>query len=170
MSSRRHALVALLATFTIVSSAACGGKDQPMQRTATKAEAAARVETLVQEGFAQLPPGAALSALYRHDDDACDGTGGALDGTIFAEHKFEVKQPANGWPADKALPTLVTYWQQQGYHVHADKRTEPDPWYSVTTSDNYAVTIRTMPRGGGHIDVYLSATSPCVWENGMPSP
>lgn len=170
MAIRRlgHALAAIT---TMLAVAACTGEDKSLQPTATKEQAAQRTEELVQEAFAQLPSGATLKLHNSSDESPCDDpTDGGPAGRVFAERRYLVVPPAGGsWPADQAIPALVTFWQQKGYRVHDDRRTGSYPRYVVETADGYSANISTFDRGD-HVDVTLSSSSPCVWPNGTPDP
>ncbi|GIE91585.1 hypothetical protein [Actinoplanes regularis] len=164
----RYTLMAAVTTLTL---AACAGEDKSLQPTATKAQAVQRVEELVHEAFGQLPSGATLKINVDEDSLPCDdATDGGPAGRIFAEKRYLIVPPGTGaWPTEQIIPTLVTFWQQKGYKVHTDKRSEPEPRYSVETPDGYFVTANAWSRGD-HLDITLSSDSPCIWENGTPDP
>lgn len=136
-----------------------------MQPTQTAAEASQRVQQLVEEAFAQLPPGASLVFNDGSDVGACDGH---LQGMVFAEKRYRiVVEPGSNWPADQAIPTLVAFWEKAGYRLHDDRRQERWPRYVVRSPDDFSVSIAGWDRGD-HFDYTLSSSSPCVWENGTP--
>ncbi|MFI1989748.1 hypothetical protein [Actinoplanes sp. NPDC020271] len=162
---------ALAAAVMMLALAACAGKDKDLQPTETKAQAAQRVEELVQEAFKQLPSGATLKVSTDEDSVPCDDpTDGGPAGRIFAEKAYDIVPPATGtWPSNEIIPTLVTFWQQKGYKTRTDDRSKQEPRYSVETSDGYIVLVQSWNRGD-HLDYGLSADSPCIWENGTPDP
>ncbi|MEU4422869.1 hypothetical protein AB0F81_19750 [Actinoplanes sp. NPDC024001] len=171
MAIRRRGALLVAAVTAVLATAACTGEDKTVQPTQTKAQAAQRVEELIQEAFAQLPAGATLKVNIDVDSAPCDDpTDGGPAGRVFAEKRYLIVPPAGGgWPADRAIPTLAAFWEQKGYRLHTDGRTEPEPRYSVETPDGYYVTLNSWDRGD-HLDVSLSSDSPCVWENGTPDP
>jgi hypothetical protein len=168
-SRRSKSFIGLVAALTTV--AACTGGNEAMQPTETSAEAAKRVETLVQEAFAQLPAGATLKFSDGSDHGSCDDAeSGAPRGKVFVEKRYNVVPAADGvWPEDQAIPTLVAFWEKRGYHVYDDGRDRRDPKYVVDTPDGYAVIVMGYDRGG-YYDYTLTSSSPCIWENGSPDP
>ncbi|WP_430782597.1 hypothetical protein [Actinoplanes sp. G11-F43] len=138
-----------------------------MQPTVSAAEASQRVQQLVEEAFAQLPPGASLVFNDGSDVGPCEG---AMQGRVFAEKRYRiVVEPGSDWPADRAIPTLVAFWEKAGYQLHDDRRQERWPRYVVRTPDDFSVNIAGWDRGD-HFDYTLTSSSPCVWENGTPNP
>jgi len=140
-----------------------------MQPTETRDQAVQRVERLVEEAFARLPAGAALTFSDGSDRMPCDdATGNGPKGRIFVEKRYDVVPPSGGdWPADQVIPTLVGFWEQQGYRLYDDGRNRRDPKYVVETADGYAVIVKGWDRGD-HYDYTLSSSSPCIWADGTP--
>lgn len=137
-----------------------------MQPTETLAQAAERVEELLQEAIAQLPSDVTIDRRPPLDGIPCD----LSDGPVFSERKAGVVPPVSGtWSATDVLPILSEFWQQKGYRVTTDDNSRNRHRYFVRTDDEYKVYVQTYDRGG-HYDVYLSASSPCVWEFGTPRP
>jgi hypothetical protein len=163
---------ALMAAAMMLLTTACTGTKEDLRPAESQAQAVQRVEQLVQEAFAQLPPGATMKVNLNTDAMPCDDpTDGGPAGRIFAERRYFIVPPSTGtWPkAAEAVPALVGFWQEQGYKVRSDGRNDPEPRYMVETADGYRVTAATWNRGD-HLDLSLGATSPCVWENGTPNP
>ncbi|WP_433794998.1 hypothetical protein [Actinoplanes sp. CA-252034] len=142
-----------------------------MQPTETKDQAAERVEALVREAFTQVPTGATLKFSDGSDIGSCDDAeSGAPRGRIFAERRYNlIPDAAGSWPAEQTIPALVAFWEQQGYRVHDDRRSERPPRFVVRTPDDYSVVVDAWDRDG-YYDYTLSASSPCIWENGTPDP
>jgi hypothetical protein len=150
---------------------ACTGRDEALQPTETKDQAAQRVEQLVKEAFTGLPGGATLEFSDGSDIGSCDdSTGLAPRGRIFVERRYKVVPEVRGsWPADQAIPALVAFWEKQGYRVYDDRRNDKPPRFVVRTPDDYSVIIDAWDRDG-YYDYTLGSSSPCIWENGSPDP
>lgn len=159
----RRTAAALVAAATALTIAGCTGEDKTVPSTVTAAQAGQRADQVVQEAFAQLPAGATLKLNDGRDTMSCD------DGRVFAERRYLVVPGAAPWPADQAVPKLVAFWQQRGYRTHEDSRTKPTPRFVAETPDGYYAIVEAFDRGST-VDVYLSSSSPCVWENGTPDP
>lgn len=176
MNRRLLRLTAALTT-TIVFAVTLTGctknqEDKPVQPTDDQATAISRVDQLIQQAATALPDGATLKFSDGSDDSPCDDpTDNGPEGRIFVEKRYTVVPPSSGpWPEEQVIPNLVAYWQQQQYRVHDDRRTEPDiPTYVVETTDGYRVSVAGYNRNDHH-DYTLSASSPCIWPNGTPTP
>ncbi|MDG4785675.1 hypothetical protein O7626_06975 [Micromonospora sp. WMMD1102] len=140
-----------------------------MQPTVTAAQAAQRVEEILRDASAQLPPGAEMKPFGHTGTLPCDDpTDGGPAGRVFVEQQYELDFPP-GWPADQALPTLAAYWQWRGYQVVNDLRDHGDPRFTVQDpADGYRVGVTVYHRAPGSVDVYLIGSSPCVWRRGTP--
>ena len=139
-----------------------------MQPTMTGAQAAVRVEEILQETFRQLPPGAQLRPYGGAGTLPCDDpTDGGPPGRVFVEQQYEVAHEPS-WPVDEALPRLASHWEQRGYEVVKDLRAERDPQLAVEYPDGFRVGIEVYRRGDSFADVYLVGSSVCVWERGTP--
>ncbi|MEU8238740.1 hypothetical protein AB0C07_10875 [Actinoplanes missouriensis] len=171
MALRRLLLAAVLLSLLVVTAACKAEEGGDVQPTETKAEASRRVDALVEEAFAQLPPGATRKPNVNVDSVPCDDpTDGGPAGRIFAERRDLIVPPSGGaWPVTDVFPTLIAFWEQQGYTTRIDGRSEREPRYSVGTPDGYIVIVNSWDRGD-HVDISLGSTSPCIWENGTPDP
>ena len=76
------------------------------------------------------------------------------------------------WPTEQAIPTLAAYWEQHNYKIVNDLRTATEPQRLAVErrDDGYRVIIEVWNRRSGPTDVYLTGSSPCVWETGTPNP
>ncbi|ROT34015.1 hypothetical protein [Micromonospora sp. HM5-17] len=145
-------------------------EERGMQPTITAEQAAQRVEELLQEAYGQLPPGAELETFDEGPLPCDDPTDGGPAGRVYYEKRYQVIFPA-GWPADQALPRLAEYWGQRGYRTIDDLRDHPDPRLVVERPDDgFRAIISVWNRDSGAIDIYLTGSSPCVWEHGTPDP
>lgn len=143
-----------------------------MAATITGAQAKQRVEQLIRQAAAQLPLGARLKPTGPTGFAACDDpSDGGPAGRVFAELHYDVVYPQAA-TLEQAIPVLATFWQSRGYQIKKDLRNDPtfarlgvqDP------ADKFYVEIVVYHRGSGRIDAQLIGSSPCVWENGTPSP
>jgi hypothetical protein len=142
-----------------------------VQPTITAEQATQRVEELLQETYQQLPPGAEMKLFGGPRNLPCDDpSDSGPAGRVFVEKRYEVVFPPN-WPADQALPKLADYWQQRDYRIVSDLRGESDPKLAVERpGDGFRVNIAVWNRAPGSMDIYLTGSSPCVWEDGTPDP
>jgi hypothetical protein len=160
----------LCAVSTACAIAACGGSNDKWEPTDTKDQAVQRVEELLQEAFAALPPGATLELRLDAGEDHCDTPVLADDPSrVRTQKSYSVVAPRTGaWPDEQVIPTLVAFWQKKGYATDGDWRQEVRfPIYSVETADKYGIAVNGWDRGD-HLDYTIEAGSPCIWENGTP--
>ncbi|GAA1835656.1 hypothetical protein GCM10009682_62220 [Luedemannella flava] len=157
----------LLAAILIISGTGCD-KGDPVRPTITAAQATDRARQIVQDAFAALPAGAELKHTGPDLLPCDDPTDGGPPGRVFADLSYDVTYPA-GWPADKALDALKGHWSTRGYEVwtrvddgELNQTTAEDP-------DGFRVTVEIYTRAGGRLDLYITGSSPCVWEFGTPS-
>lgn len=172
MTYRRVAVVLLKAMVIVAAIAGCLGKESAVQPTETRVQAVQRVNELLREALAQLPAEATTEGDSTLDAVPCDApTDGGPDGRTFVEREFQILAPASGdWSVTESLPILSMFWEQKGYEIITDnKRFEDLHRYHVQAADGYRLFLQTYDRGDRY-DVYLAASSPCVWEFGTPDP
>ncbi|MCX9191689.1 hypothetical protein C3Y87_09725 [Carbonactinospora thermoautotrophica] len=60
------------------------------------------------------------------------------------------------------------YWTHNGYHVLQDDRADPNnpALYVEHNDDAFRMTLYSSIQG----DLFLGATSPCIWPTGEPTP
>lgn len=171
MANRRVDAVLVAAVVIMLAVAGCLGKDKALQPTETSAQAAERLEELLREAIDQLPSDVTVDRRLRVNAVPCDApSDGGPEGRVFAERNTEIIPPTSGtWSVTEVLPILSEFWEQKGYKVITDDRSRNRHRYTVQLDNGYRLFIRTYDRGG-HYDVYLGASSPCVWEFGTPDP
>ncbi|WP_026184771.1 hypothetical protein [Salinispora vitiensis] len=166
MAYRRVGAVLTAAVLIAFTTAGCLGKDSAMQPTETLAQAAERVEEILQEAIAQLPSDATIDRRPNLDGVPCD----LSTGPVFSERSAQVIPPVSGtWSETDVLSILSEFWERRGYTAFIDENSSNQHRYFVRTDDGYKLSVRTYDRGG-HYDVRLGASSPCVWEFGTPGP
>lgn len=161
-----------MAIILMLALAGCLGKDKALQPTETSAQAAQHVDALWDEAIAQLPSGVAAERDVTLDSVPCDApTDGGPAGRIFVERRAQLVAPASGaWSVTEALPILSEFWLQNDYKVITDDNRIGDLYrFGVQAADGYRLLLRTFDRGERY-DVYLTVSSPCVWEFGTPDP
>lgn len=172
MTHRRVGAALAVAVVIMLTMAGCLGKDKALQPTETSAQAAQRVDMLWEEALAQLPSGITTERNLSLRSLSCDApTDGGPGGRIFVERRAQIIAPASSsWSVTEVLPILSAFWQQKGYKVITDDNPFADLHrYHVQAIDGYRLFLQTHDRGGRY-DVYLDASSPCVWEFGTPDP
>jgi|HigsolmetaAR206D_1030411.scaffolds.fasta_scaffold06764_2 hypothetical protein len=168
-TSLRRRLV--IATTALLFVAGCD-RDDPTGGTVSDSmtldQASTRVEEIVREAQAALPPGIELTSRFEGSMPCDDPDDGGPKGRVFAERQYQVVYPA-GWPVDQALPTVRQYWEQRGYKVIKDHQPGGDRLLSVENpADGFRIGIEIYARDSGRTDIFLVGSSPCVWEHGSP--
>lgn len=171
MSALRRLAIAAAALAVF---AACGwftwgkGYYQAMQPTITRQQAIDRVEQLIQQTVAQLPPDARLDPLGRSSGSPCDDpTDGGPKGRVFVESTYWVKDlPRENYP--QYLDTVERYWADRGYRLIRDTMHGPiDRSIVYSDAEGFRIVLETNDDGKA---ISVSSQSPCVWPNGAPDP
>lgn len=136
-----------------------------LQPTITLAEANRRVDDYIVRAFMALPPGLQLNERLRFTDDPCrDPDDGGPQGRRIASRNNEIVgvDPA-------AIPgyfdTLREWWLANGFVV-----LDNEPEYEFLEVENTADGFRMTLKANRHGNLYLIASSPCVWPEGTPAP
>lgn len=170
MRMRRVSVVLFTAMAIVAAIAGCLGTEKAVRPTETRAQAVQRVNELLREALAQLPAEATTKGDSTLDSVPCDApTDGGPDGRTFVERELQIVAPASSdWLVTESFPILSEFWEQEGYKVITDDKPFADLHrHHVQTADGYRLFIQTYDRGDRY-DVYLAASSPCVWEFGTP--
>lgn len=166
MAYRRVGAVLAAAVGITLAISGCLGKGGELQSTETLAQAAERVDELLEEAITQLPSDATIDRRLSVDGAPCDHSGGP----VLSERNTEVIPSVSGtWSATDVLPILSEFWERKGYHVVVDDNSRNRHRYFVQDENGYQVFVRIYDRGE-HYQAYLGASSPCVWEFGTPDP
>ncbi|MBE1486702.1 hypothetical protein [Plantactinospora soyae] len=163
---RRWRRLAIVLVAGLVISGCDQGSD--VRPTMTVGQAAERTEEIVREAQAALAPGTELETDLDDTTPCDDPSDGGPPGRVFVEKHYKVVYP-DGWPVNQALVVLAQYWEQRGYKVIKDLRSERNPQLAVESpNDGFRIGIEIYPRDSGRIDAFLVGSSPCIWENGTP--
>ncbi|MGW7538241.1 hypothetical protein [Amycolatopsis sp. NPDC054798] len=134
-----------------------------MQPTITAAEANRRVEEYAAKVREALPPNAVYE-LYASEEhgDCSDPSDNGVKGRVIASRSYQVR----GLPADRIpsyFDALRAWWQSHGFRVLDN--TPPNEFLWVeNTSDAFRMTLKANSDG----ELFVIATSPCVWPDGTP--
>ncbi|MGH3687767.1 MAG: hypothetical protein ACRDSM_22535 [Pseudonocardiaceae bacterium] len=161
---RRAPLAVLLAVLAALVLTACetnfGGA---MRNTMTAHDAERRVEDYIQQAITALPPQRRLTKPFR-DTYACDDpTDNGPKGRVIASVDYQI----DGLPQhqyDQYLDALKKWWISHDFRVLEDARPKVSYIWVQNNTDSFRMAAKTNDRG----EMYLVATSPCVWPNGTP--
>lgn len=151
------AIVATLAT------AACGGKDPGTMNTMTQQQATHRVESYVRNAVAALPEHVQLHAFAKDSGSCDDPSDNGPKGRVEPSVTYKV----TGLDASKYnmyFDDLRSWWTHHQFQVLKDDR--PQDLYLWVENKNDAFRMAAQANDLG--ELYLTATSTCVWPNGTP--
>ena len=158
--------VAVLAC--IVATSACGGggtnaKDAGMQPTITIDEANRRVEEYISRVAKVLPPEAHLELGSQElRGDCSDPTDNGPTNRVIANRSFNVLG-LNTASIPSYFDTLRNWWLANDFRVLDNNPPNGYLWVE-NNADGFQMTLQANNKG----QIFLDATSPCVWPNGTP--
>ncbi|MEV0069516.1 hypothetical protein [Amycolatopsis sp. NPDC050768] len=158
--SARRALAALTVLLTCVACSPGGGA---METTMTEKQAHDRVEDYVRAAFEALPGTASRTLFSQNRSECTDPTDDGPPGRFEISVTYEitgVQVAAFGEHFD----AVVTWWRAHGFTVVTDRRPTDQYVFVRNASDSFDMSIQANELG----KLYLGATSPCVWPNGVP--
>jgi hypothetical protein len=163
---RAGPLAGLFAVLAALVLTACGAyPGAAMHTTITAHDAERRVEDYIQQAITALPPQRHLTnpfkKTYACDDPTDNGPKGRVIATV--DYQIEGLSPDQ---YDHYLDALKQWWIGHDFRVLQDARPKaPHVWVENNT-DGFRMAVQTNDGG----EMYLIATSPCVWPNGTPQP
>jgi hypothetical protein len=133
-----------------------------MNPTITQEQAELRVELHVQHGMRGLP-GPIRPELQFRDVTPCDDpTDGGPEGRVIAANNYRLHDiPPNRH--DACFDQLRNWCTGTGWSVLDDSR-PADAFLWLEHPDGFRMTLQANDLG----ELYLGATSPCVWPTGVP--
>jgi hypothetical protein len=142
--------------------ASCGA-DAGMQRTITVEQAEQRVEDYFRQALAVLPERARPEVGLIHTVECDDPTDNGPEGRKIASVDYEILDlPPSEYP--NYVDDLERWWRDNGFRVLDDERPTYESIWVENNNDGFRMRIQ-----GNHVgELYLGATSPCVWPNGTP--
>lgn len=138
-----------------------------MQNTMTLDEANRRVEDYIREALIALPPSAQLELYAKHEDLDCDDpTDEGPAGRRFASRTYRVTE-LNSAEIPTYYNDLKAWWPQHGFKILTD---DPRPNRQYLWVENENDSFRMAFQSNDLGEMYLIASSPCVWREGTPNP
>ncbi|MCK2239808.1 MULTISPECIES: hypothetical protein [unclassified Crossiella] len=135
-----------------------------MQPTITAQQAAERVEEHVRQALTQLPPETRTERISLKSNSPCDvPSDNGPPGRVQVSNSYQLHglDPAQ---FTRYFDTLKNYWTGNNHTVLNDDR--PKDWFLWVqhNGDAFRITLQ-----GNHLgELYLGATSPCIWPDGQP--
>lgn len=156
-------LFAVLAALVLT---ACGSyPGGAMPNTITAHDAEQRVEDYIQQAITVLPPQRRLTNPFK-DTYACDDpTDNGPKGRVIATVDYQIDGLSPG-QYDHYLDALKKWWLGHDFRVLEDARPKVPYVWVENNKDGFRMAAKTNDGG----EMYLTATSPCVWPNGTPQP
>jgi hypothetical protein len=165
-TGRQAPLGVLFAVLAALVLTACGtNPGGAMSNTITAHDAEQRVEDYIQQTITVLPPQRRLTnpftSTYACDDPTDNGPKGRVIATV--DYQIDGLSPDQ---YDHYLDALKKWWVGHDFRVLQDARPKAAHVWVENNKDGFRMAAQTNDRG----EMYLTATSPCVWPNGTPQP
>jgi hypothetical protein len=163
-TGRQAALGVLLAVLAGLVLTACGTyPGGAMRNTITAHDAQRRVEDYIQQAITVLPPQRRLTNRFKKTYACDDPTDNGPKGRVIATTDYQI----NGLSPDQYdhhLDALKKWWIGHDFRVLQDARPKDLYVWVENNADGFRMAVQINDRG----EMYLIATSPCVWPNGTP--
>jgi hypothetical protein len=152
-------VTALLALLLITG---CGAEPH---NTITVEQAEQRVEDYFRQTLAVLPeqarPEVGLIDTYGCDDPADNGPKGRKIASV--DYQIHDLPPAE-YP--DYVARLERWWRDHNFRILDDERPKRESIWVENNDDGFRMRIKSNKLG----ELFMIATSPCVWPNGTPEP
>jgi hypothetical protein len=160
--SDSRALTSLLMSLVVAFMAGCGA-ETGMRNTITINEAETRVEQYFRDALAVLPEQARAEVSLIHTVDCDDPDDNGPKGRKIASVSYQIQnlQPQK-YP--DYVADLERWWLDHDFQVLDDERPTYESIWVENTGDGFRMRIEANKVG----ELYLGATSPCVWPDGTP--
>lgn len=137
-----------------------------MQPTITLAEANRLADDYIHQALAVLPPGAELGEPRIFADSECDDPSdeGPL-GRKFASHSYEILG-LDPQRIPDYFDSMKTWWEDNNFAVLKDDRRAGREFLWV---ENKQDSFRMTFKANDLREIFLYASSPCVWPDGTPN-
>ncbi|MFI5613841.1 hypothetical protein [Amycolatopsis sp. NPDC051903] len=134
-----------------------------MESTITEKQAHDRVEDYVRQAFGALPATASRTLFSQNRAECTDPTDDGPPGRFEISVTYEITGLAVA-SFGAQFDAVVAWWRAHGFTVVTDKRPSDQYVFARNASDSFDMSIQANDLG----KLYLGATSPCVWPNGVP--
>lgn len=153
-----------VAAMAVIAACGNGPGGDTMQPTITAAEANRRVEEYATKVREALPANA-IYELYASEEhgDCSDPSDNGARGRVIASRSYQI----HGLPADQipaSFDALRGWWQSHNFRVLDNNPPNEFLWVE-NNGDAFRMTLKANSAG----ELFVIATSPCVWPDGTPT-
>lgn len=156
----------ILVAALLITNACGSAREEPgMKPTITLEEANRLVDEHIQQAVATLSPNATLEVRGHETDGSClDPDDQGPTNRKSAQRSYKILGLESGKIPDY-FDTLRTWWPNNNFRVLQNKPRNEYLWV-----ENNGDSIRLSLQANDLGEVYINASSPCVWPNGIPQP
>lgn len=141
------------------------GTESGMRPTITVAQAEQRVEDYFRQALAVLPEKARPEAGLIDTYDCDDPTDNGPKGRKIASVDYQILDlPPDDYP--DYVNQLERWWREHNFRILDDERPKRESIWVENKNDGFRMRVKTNDVG----ELFMIASSPCVWENGTPEP
>ncbi len=165
-AGKQVSLGVLFAVLAALALTACGTyPGGAMHNTITAHDAEQRVEDYIQQAITVLPSQHRLTNRFKKTYACNDPTDNGPKGRVIATTDYQIDGLSPD-QYDHHLDALKKWWIGHDFRVLEDARPKISYVWVENNGDGFRMAVKTNDRG----EMYLIATSPCVWPNGTPQP
>lgn len=156
----------VIALVVMTALSACGeSSGSKMEDTITLEEASRRVDKYLEQAQQVLPTEAEFQRSYREKAGPCSASSGdGTEGRKLTTTEYQVLG-LNRANIPEYFSKLRSWWEQHDYRVLQNEPKNEYLWVEHNP-DGFRLALEANAEG----ELYLGATSPCVWPNGTPEP
>ena len=164
MNNMRAGVVASVLALLVLPIASCGTEPE-VKNTITVDQAEERVEHYIRQAVDVLPAQARPEPGLIHTTDCDDPTDNGPQGRKVASADYQIFDLS---PAEypKYVADLERWWRDNGFRILDDER----PTYQSISVENNEDGFRIRVQDNDQGELYITASSPCVWPHGTPEP
>ncbi|MDR8413019.1 hypothetical protein MTP10_30340 [Nonomuraea sp. 3-1Str] len=131
----------------------------------SQSEAVARVEQLVRDTAGAVSPPPRLELIESSVPPHTCLSGDQPQGKVVVGRAYWLRDVPKG--EQIALSQQISaHWQAQGHRITASGKPGAIGVNAMSPSDGFILALTLTKEG----ELYLAASSPCVWPDGTPSP
>lgn len=163
-NSRSIVLMSLLVSLVAALMASCG-MEAGVRNTITISEAETRAEKYFRDALAELPRQARAEVSLIQTSECDDPTDNGPKGRKIASVSYQIHDlPPGEYP--KYVDDLERWWLDHSFRILDDERPDYETIWVENKDDGFQMRILGNKVG----ELFLGATSPCVWPSGTPEP
>lgn len=171
MNARRAAYLLVAMSITALSLTSCGllpFGDNVMRPTLNQQQSIDRIEWYIHDAIAAMAPLRPSLEFFKNTSVPCDvlEDAGPQGHRVSLAHGYFLRDLPPGFNTAPLFDQMLAYWKSHGFSVLRDERPTTQSIMMENISDDFAIGLERGADG----TISISASSPCIWPTGTPTP